>query len=129
MMKIIVHRDLLWKDSTDNPDNILCCLKGDQIAQANGGVYVESFIRKYPDGTILVLDEDLQIVEERKVPKYKMKIEGEFPLQADENLKAILHGLGLAHRFFDDTKGAIEENKEALIMCLGFNITVIKGDL
>ena len=61
-MKIIIKDKLLWKDNTSNTNNIIGCIKGDAIAQANNEMFVERLIKKYPDNTILNLDENLKII-------------------------------------------------------------------
>ena len=59
--KIIVSDGLLWWGKVGPKDNIVSCFAGDQIARANGLNYVERFVKKYDEGTELILDSDLTI--------------------------------------------------------------------
>lgn len=62
-MKIVIKDGLLWRDNTINNDNIISCLEADKIANANGFMYVETLVKKYPENTVLYLDTNFKITE------------------------------------------------------------------
>lgn len=63
MTQILIQDGLLWKEDASSNDNIVACPLGDRIAQANGMVYVERVVKRFPEGTVLILDKDLKIIK------------------------------------------------------------------
>lgn len=74
-MKIVIKDDLLWKDNTKTTGNIINCIEGDKIANANGFMFVERLVKAYSDNTKLTLDENFKIISTTEKVKCQNKIQ------------------------------------------------------